>query len=45
MDGNEKLEQLLSDVLNNAGSQQQLSAALGIDNPAADGTKKENDNE
>jgi type VI secretion system protein ImpB len=45
MDGNEKLEQLLSDVLNNAGSQQQLSAALGIDNAAADGTKKENDNE
>jgi predicted component of type VI protein secretion system len=45
MDGNDKLEQLLGDILNNTGSQQQLSAALGIDKPAADGTKKETDNE
>lgn len=45
MDGNEKLENLLGDVLKNAGSQQQLSAALGIDKPGSDGTPKETDNE
>jgi type VI secretion system protein ImpB len=45
MDGNEKLENLLGDVLQNAGSQQQLSAALGIDKAASDGTPKETDNE
>ena len=45
MDGNEKLELLLGDILNNAGSQQQLSAALGIDKAEGNGTKKENGDE
>jgi type VI secretion system protein ImpB len=41
MDGNDKLGELLQDVISNTGAQQQLSAALGID---AEG-KKENTNE
>lgn len=36
-DGNEKLEKMLNDVLQNAGSQQQLAAALGLE----PGPKKE----
>lgn len=32
-DGNEKLERLLNDVLQNQGSQAQLAAALGLDAP------------
>jgi type VI secretion system protein ImpB len=32
-DGNEKLEKMLNDVLQNAGSQQQLAAALGLEGP------------
>ena len=45
MDGNDKLEELLSEVIQNAGQQQQLSAALGLDTPAAGDTKKEDSNE
>ena len=35
MDGNDKLEEILNDIVANTGSQQQLSAALGLDKPAA----------
>jgi type VI secretion system protein ImpB len=45
MDGNDKLEQMLNEIVADTGAQQQLSAALGIDNkPAADngsGAKEE----
>jgi type VI secretion system protein ImpB len=44
MDGNDKLGQLLEDVISNSGAQQQLSAALGIDAVGKEG-KKENTNE
>jgi hypothetical protein len=44
MDGNDKLGQLLEDVISNTGAQQQLSAALGIDAEGKEG-KKENTNE
>jgi type VI secretion system protein ImpB len=44
MDGNDKLEGLLQEVIQNAGAQQQLSAALGIDGTSGDG-KKESENE
>jgi type VI secretion system protein ImpB len=39
MDGNDKLEQLLGDIIQNTGSQKELSAALGLEG------KKENENE
>lgn len=46
MDGNDKLEELLNEVVANAGAQQQLSAALGLDNPTpSDGAGKEESNE
>lgn len=35
MDGNDKLEQMLNDIVSNTGAQQELSTALGIDKPAA----------
>jgi type VI secretion system protein ImpB len=35
MDGNDKLEEILNDIVANTGSQQQLSAALGLESPAA----------
>lgn len=35
MDGNDKLEEILNDIVANTGSQQQLSAALGLENPTA----------
>lgn len=41
-DGNDKLEKMLNDVLQNAGSQQQLATALGL-NP--EGPKKGDGNE
>lgn len=41
-DGNEKLERLLNDVLQNAGSQQQLADALGL---SPEGPKKGDGNE
>lgn len=41
-DGNEKLERMLNDVLQNAGSQQQLAGALGL---APEGPKKGDGNE
>jgi type VI secretion system protein ImpB len=34
VDGNDKLERLLEDVLTNAESQKELGAALGVDTPA-----------
>ncbi|MGI8567137.1 MAG: type VI secretion system contractile sheath small subunit [Pyrinomonadaceae bacterium] len=45
MDGNDRLEELLQDIVQNTGSQQQLSAALGLDKPAASGETKEESNE
>jgi type VI secretion system protein ImpB len=45
MDGNDRLEELLQDIVQNTGSQQQLSAALGLDKPAARGEAKEESNE
>lgn len=45
MDGNDRLEELLQDIVQNTGSQQQLSAALGLDAPAAGGETKEESNE
>jgi len=36
MDGNDKLEQILNDIVANSGAQQELSAALGIQKPSAD---------
>ena len=43
MDGNDKLEQILNDIVTNTGAQQQLSAELGIDSPGTTdgGTPKE----
>lgn len=35
MDGNDKLEQILNDIVSNTGAQQELSTALGIDKSAA----------
>ena len=40
-DGNEKLEKMLNDVLQNSGSQQQLASALGL---SPEGPKKGDDN-
>jgi type VI secretion system protein ImpB len=40
MDGNDRLEELLQDVIQNSGAQQQLSAALGLDTEA-EGVKEE----
>ena len=38
MDGNDKLETMLNEIVANTGAQQQLSAALGLERPgAADG--------
>lgn len=47
MDGNDRLGELLTEVVDNAGAQQQLSAALGLDNKPAseDGAGKEESNE
>ena len=42
MDGNDKLEGLLNDILQNTGAQEQLSKELGL---GADGQKKEESNE
>ena len=33
LDGNDRLEELLQDVIQNTGAQRQLSAALGLDGP------------
>jgi type VI secretion system protein ImpB len=41
MDGNDKLEQLLQEVIQNSGSQKQLSEALGLEAPAPSGEPKE----
>ena len=41
-DGNEKLEKMLNDVLQNAGSQQQLASELGL---STEGPKKGDDSE
>jgi len=35
MDGNDKLEQILNDIVANTGAQQQLSAALGLESSGA----------
>jgi type VI secretion system protein ImpB len=47
MDGNDKLETMLNEIVANTGAQQQLSAALGLERPgAADGgAAKEESNE
>ncbi|HEY0077416.1 MAG TPA: type VI secretion system contractile sheath small subunit [Pyrinomonadaceae bacterium] len=43
MDGNDRLEELLNEITQNTGAQQQLSNQLGLD--AANGDKKEDSNE
>jgi type VI secretion system protein ImpB len=43
MDGNDKLEELLQDVIQNSSAQQQLSSALGLETPEAE--VKEDSNE
>jgi predicted component of type VI protein secretion system len=40
MDGNDKLEGLLSDIIQNSGAQQQLSKELGLDSAAGSGGKE-----
>jgi type VI secretion system protein ImpB len=46
MDGNDRLEELLGDILKNTGQQEQLSKSLGIEAATAgDNTKKEDGNE
>ena len=37
LDGNDRLEELLQDVIQNTGAQRQLSAALGLDEPGGGG--------
>lgn len=41
MDGNEKLGNILEDIMNNSEAQKQLGAALGIEEPASGEGKKE----
>lgn len=41
MDGNEKLEGILQDILQNTSTQQQLGSQLGIDTPKEGSSKKE----
>jgi type VI secretion system protein ImpB len=41
MDGNDRLEELLQDVIKNSGAQQQLSAALGLETADAAGVKED----
>ncbi|HYE64637.1 MAG TPA: type VI secretion system contractile sheath small subunit [Pyrinomonadaceae bacterium] len=45
MDGNDKLEALLDEIMKNTGAQQQLSTALGLEAPAAGDGAKEESNE
>jgi type VI secretion system protein ImpB len=47
MDGNDKLEELLQEIISNTGQQKQLSDQLGLDAAVADGggTKEEQPNE
>ncbi len=45
MDGNDKLEQILNDIVSNTGQQQELSNALGLEKPSGDETGKEGSNE
>lgn len=40
MDGNDRLEELLQDVIQSTGQQQQLSQALGLDTPEAAASDK-----
>jgi len=41
MDGNDKLEELLQDIIQNAGAQQELSTALGLEGAQKPGEDKE----
>ncbi|HYO62040.1 MAG TPA: type VI secretion system contractile sheath small subunit [Pyrinomonadaceae bacterium] len=43
MDGNDRLEELLNDILENDSSRQQLSSQLGLDSEAAADTKEKSD--
>lgn len=45
MDGNDRLDELLQEVIQNSGAQQQLSQALGLESPAPAGEPKEDSNE
>lgn len=45
MDGNDKLDELLQEVIQNSGAQKQLSDALGIESSAGNGESKEEGNE
>jgi type VI secretion system protein ImpB len=43
MDGNDRLEELLQEIIQNANAQKQLSAALGIEGPSPAAGKEETD--
>jgi type VI secretion system protein ImpB len=45
MDGNDKLEAILSEIASDTNAQAQLSASLGLDKPSEEGSAKEESNE
>jgi type VI secretion system protein ImpB len=45
MDGNDRLEELLQEIIQNTSAQEQLSAALGLEAPAPTGGVKEGSDE
>lgn len=45
MDGNDRLDELLQEVIQSTGAQKQLSEALGLEAPAPDGPTKEEPHE
>ncbi|MFP5261299.1 MAG: type VI secretion system contractile sheath small subunit [Blastocatellia bacterium] len=45
MDGNDRLDELLQEVIQNSSAQKQLSEALGLEAPATGGSAKEEPNE
>jgi type VI secretion system protein ImpB len=45
MDGNDRLDELLQEVIQNTGAQKQLSEALGLESPVAGVATKEEPNE
>ncbi|HVG39034.1 MAG TPA: type VI secretion system contractile sheath small subunit [Pyrinomonadaceae bacterium] len=45
MDGNDKLEEMLQDVIQNTGAQERLGKELGLEAPGANGGAKEGSNE
>jgi type VI secretion system protein ImpB len=45
MDGNDKLEEMLQNIISNTESQKELSTALNLEDPSKSGTAKEDTNE